>query len=768
MLRLAELATDRPRLVIAAVLLATALFAVQFRKVRTDTDPKHMLPATSAVRVYNDAVEERFQLHPDWIVVGIVNPSGVLNSTTLAKVARLTAAIVDLPGVAAEDVISFTTADNVLADGASLYVRPVMEEVPQTAQGLAALRRALTENPLLMDRLYSQDGQATAIYVPMAQGANGKVTADRIRGLLDEAAADGNGDRFYLAGDPVARDTFGAEMFRQMGLFSPLAGMIMFAALLLMFRSLVPVIACMGVAMVCVIWAMGGTIGLGIPIHIMSSMSPVFLMAISTDTVHVFNEFYFRFRETGDKRQAILDSLRAVGRPLIYTDLTTAAAFASLAVGDIIPVRVFGLLIAFGTLVLLLMSFTLTPALLALMNADHLAALTRQETVDEGASAPWLAGLARFSLRHGKAIAGGGLVLVLVSLMGVARIRVNNNLVQWFKPDSDIRVGDSVLNRELGGTATTYLVVAGAQPDSLKQPAVLRAIEGLQRELEKSPLVGKTTSLADVVKRVSRVMHGDDRRYESIPDSADAVAQYLLLFSMAAKPRDLNNFVDYPMQQANVWVQLKTWDAVGMKQVLRIVERYQARVLSAGSGLAGSVSIRPAGIAYFNLVWNHEVLWGMLSGFTVSSVLVLFLMAACFRSLAWGIAAALPLAFTILIIYGLVGFIGKDFDMPIAVLSTLSLGLATDFAIHFIGRFRQRRDEMGPDAPLEELLVWTVARPGKGILRNAVLFALGFSAMLFAALTPYITVGLFMAAIMMLSGLATLVILPCLVNLKQG
>jgi len=57
--------------------------------------------------------------------------------------------------------------------------------------------------------------------------------------------------------------------------------------------------------------------------------------------------------------------------------------------------------------------------------------------------------------------------------------------------------------------------------------------------------------------------------------------------------------------------------------------------------------------------------------------------------------------------------------MPIAVLSTLSLGLAVDFAIHFVRRYRQRL-ETDPD--IEQALLWTIARPGKGIIRNAILF----------------------------------------------
>ena len=100
--------------------------------------------------------------------------------------------------------------------------------------------------------------------------------------------------------------------------------------------------------------------------------------------------------------------------------------------------------------------------------------------------------------------------------------------------------------------------------------------------------------------------------------------------------------------------------------------------------------------------------------------------------------------------------------MPISVLSTLSLGLAVDFSIHFVSRFQQRFRETGE---LSSSLRWTVERPGKGILRNALLFASGFSVMVFAELTPYITVGVFMIAIMLLSAVATIVLLPALVSL---
>jgi predicted RND superfamily exporter protein len=225
---------------------------------------------------------------------------------------------------------------------------------------------------------------------------------------------------------------------------------------------------------------------------------------------------------------------------------------------------------------------------------------------------------------------------------------------------------------------------------------------------------------------------------------------------MAAKPSTLENLLDSESRRANIWVQLKSWDALAVERVLGRVEAWTTAHPPPG------LTIQPAGIAQFNLVWNHEVLQDMVKTFVAALVVVFAILALSFRSLGWGAVAYVPLLFTIALIYGAVGLIGKDFDMPISVLSTLSLGMAVDFAIHFIRRYRQRLAETNDTA---EALVWTVARPGKGILRNAILFSLAFSVMVASSLTPYITVGVFIMAMMMLSAVFTLIYLPALIAL---
>src|SRR3990172_7645868 len=153
--RLSAFSVDHPRLVIGLTATITLLFGAQFPKITVDTDPKHMLPATSPVRQYNDQVERDFALHPDVIVLGIVNPEGVFNVRTLTRVKELTRAIQELPGVISRDVDSLTTVDNVTSAEGELIVKPALGTVPQSGAELSVLRKSLLGNPLFVNRFVS-------------------------------------------------------------------------------------------------------------------------------------------------------------------------------------------------------------------------------------------------------------------------------------------------------------------------------------------------------------------------------------------------------------------------------------------------------------------------------------------------------------------------------------------------------------------------------------------------------------------------------------
>jgi predicted RND superfamily exporter protein len=103
--------------------------------------------------------------------------------------------------------------------------------------------------------------------------------------------------------------------------------------------------------------------------------------------------------------------------------------------------------------------------------------------------------------------------------------------------------------------------------------------------------------------------------------------------------------------------------------------------------------------------------------------------------------------------------------MPVAVLSSLTLGLAVDFAIHFLERSRMTYKECGS---WQKSVGIMFAEPARAITRNIIVIAVGFTPLILAPLMPYKTVGVFLASIMLISGLATIIILPALLALGQN
>lgn len=751
--RLTDMGVDHPRLTVVLCLLLALVFGGAFPWAKIDTNPKNMLPPESAVRVWNDQVNERFGLHADTIVVALRPEGGVLSADSLARLRTFSAAVVALPGIVKGDVTSLFTVDNVTASNESLRIAPLIAEAPSSAADIDVLRKQLFEGSLFIDRLISRDERTTAVYVPLQKGADGAQLAAQIRQEALKSFASG---QVYITGDPVARDLFGAEMFKLMGIFAPVAGALMMGLMFWMFRSWWLAGVMMLTAMVSIMVAMGAGIALGFPVHIMSSMAPVFLMAIATDSIHIFNEFFQRHRPGMNRAEVVRQTLQAVSRPVRYTALATALGFAVLLFMTIVPVKVFGGIIVLGTLVLRLLSFCLIPACLMLVplpsappaGSDALSRLT-------GWIASWTVQRSATTLALSVLLAGA-------SLWGASTLSADNNMLRWFKASSEVRQADALFSREMGGAMPASLVIDTGRPDGVKDPKVLQAIDLLQRDLAGQSLVGTTLSVADYLKRINRVMTSNEASAEVLPQEADLAGQYLMAFSMGARPSDLNRVVDYDYQRANVLLQLRSGDA-------QMMQRVEDRVNTLVREHRMPFTVQAAGPAHFNLVWNQEVLKDMILGFVIALLVVFAVLAADFRSLKWALVAYVPLLLTVLVIFGALGWLGRDVDMPVAVLSCLSLGMAVDFAIHFVTRYRQRCEDTAPgrmptDAERAMHLQWVVQWPGKGIVRNALMFAVAFAVMLAAPLTPYITVGAFIVSMMTLSALASVTLLPALIK----
>ena len=753
--KLTEIVTRFPKSTIAIFLIITIFFAMQFPKMKIDTDPENMLEQTQADRVFYDKVKKEFGIN-DLLVVGIVDEEVIFNSDTLARIARITDEILRIKGVIIEDVVSLRTSDNVTSEGGTLVVKRFMEDIPQDRAQIEKLKKDLYANPFYVDKIISKDGKAASIYIPIEKKDQSFRISKEIEKILKTELAPNQ--KYYIAGLPVAEDTFGHEMFVQMGITAPMAGFFIMLLLFLIFRKPIALIPPMLDAMLSVIWTMGLLIGMGFTVHIMSSMIPIFLMPIALlDDIHILSGFFDRYPAIKDKRKALIATMKDLYRPMFFTSITSAVGFGSLALAPIPPVRVFGLFVAFGIMAAWLFTNTIVPAIIMLMNKEKLTAFLEKRQKKTSVFDKTLKAFGRFSFHRSKAILLISLVVLIIGITGIYQIRINDNPVKWFKPSHKIRIADDVMNKFFGGTYMAYLVAEGDKEDAIKRPEVMSYIDGLQNHLASLKIVGKTSSIADIVKRVNYVLHDEDKAFDVVPQSQSEIGQYLFLFSMTGDPDDLDNFLDYNSQKANIWVQMKGGENIQMLKVDKSVGNFMK-----DNPPPEDITIRWSGLTYINMIWQNLMVWGMLKAVLGSFWIVFFLMVIEFRSLRIGFISMLPLTIAIVSSYGFVGFTGKDYDMPIAVCSALALGMAIDFAIHYLQRFKAVYREL---KDIEAANTFMAGEPYRAIMGNAIVISLGFLPLITSTLTPYVTVGTFFALLMVFSTLATLILLPAIMRL---
>ena len=837
---LVSFSVSRPVWVYWIILIVTLVTAGLIINIKIDTDPENMLPEDSTARIYHNQIKKEFQLD-DIIVVGAVaqNHTSIYNPSSLKDLKLLTNAVLTIDGVQSRDVNGLTTIDNIEQDeSGNIRFEWMMASPPENQLQADSIQRKASRLPLVVNSLVSADEKAATLYIPIADKNESYRIAQQITEIVSSLS---DANDYHITGLPVAEDTFGFEMFVQMGISAPTAAVVIYLLMLYFFRSAKLVIAPMIVAMSTVIIIMGVMIGMGYTVHIMSSMIAIFLMPIAVvDSVHLMSEFVDSYRKEKCAKEVIAKVTNHLFKPMLFTSITSAAGFFSLTLTPIPPVQIFGIFVGSGILLAFLLTIVFIPAYVSRMTESQLHKMQiklYQGEKSKSIIARVLPAWGIFSISRHKLILAISFLIVIFSAVGISKIEINDNPVRWFKAEHPIRVADRVLNQHFAGTYDAHLVFEFTEKNKLigewekeisdllmklslsesertkiqnfminyndvdpfqdflimiddllfdvspenelemqrlinitenyslksrffMHPEILSYIESMQVYLLSTGKVGKSNSMVDFVKTVNRELYSGAEDDYKIPLTAKGVSQTLLQFQSSHRPQDLWHFVTPDYSKALLWLQMNSGDNKDMSAVIAEVNHFISQ-----SPLPEGVTVNWAGKAYLNLVWQDQMVSGMFESLTSAFVIVFIMMTLLFRSVIFGFLAMLPLSITILFMYGMIGWSGKYYDMPIAVLSALTLGLSVDFAIHFIERTKTIYS-MTND--WQQTISQMFNEPARAITRNALVIAFGFTPLLLAPLVPYITVGVFLAAIMVISALVTILLLPASMEIMKN
>lgn len=725
-------ASRRPVAVFLVVLALVAASGILIRsRMRMETDLDEYMPRDHPAFVFSDEAEERFLIR-DAILVAVEHPESIFNPDTLEKLILIEEALAGFDEIEESDIRSLHTAENILGTEDGLDVRDFYTDAPEDQAACDRIRDDVRANEMVRGRLVSSDERTALVLVDLADGEFSRDLYDKILALAEQFEGP---ETIHVAGRPIVEGTMAILGPKDMARMGPLVILVIAATLFVVLRSLLRTLISLSVVLVSTVWTFGLMVLLGIPVYTVTIMIPVMLIAIGVAyAIHIYNQIdYFTREHPGSTREEIAENaIDVIWNPVLFAGLTTMAGFVSLTTSQVYPVKYFGLFAAFGVLAALLLSMLLVPAGIVLFGAGT----PRTKPTQSGSAAAGSGGFgARFAdaiLKRPKAVLGISLLVIVLAIFGITRVWINTSFLDNFERDSDIVRTDAFMNARFGGTSTLNVILEARDADAFKDPALLRLMLEIQKSVKTRDKVGDSVSIADYLARMNKVMHEDREEFDTVPESREMTAQYLLLYEMSGDPENLWKVVDNEYRSANMIVQLKSDDSRTITNVVSFLDGYADRLAEYG------VTARYAGSGYKSLVFSGLILQGQISSLGLSVLIVFLLVSLMFHSLLLGLVGTIPVVISIAVNFGSMGLLNLPLTTSTALISSIAVGIGVDYAIHFIERYRERMKE-GHAAP--EAGRFAMGLTGRAVFLNAAIVIAGFLVLLFSVFPPNRQVG---------------------------
>ena len=741
---------DHPVAAVVLTLLLTLALGAQLPRLRIDESAEGLMVERDPARAFYEQARQRFG--SDNLTVVLVKADDVFTLAALTAVRRLSDGLERVAGVSR--VESLTTTRNIKGEGDALTTDPLVGAVIPTAPAeLARLRADALGSRVLVGNLVAADGRATALVVyadsrPGETAFNRRFTTD-VDALVARETRPGL--TIYQVGAPMTKATYAQYLKADQRTIIPLSTVVLIVTLFLAVRTLQGVVIPVVTAVVSIVWSLGLMAVTGIPLTILTAIIPSLMLAIGfTEDVHMISEYHHRLEHGDDKLTALRTMLGESAMPILVTTATTVLGFGSLITTDITMLIQFGYASAMALTANYVVTMLLLPPMLrwwAVPRRLRRAALA--DASPPGGIPRLMQQLGEFNLRWRVPILVAWGALTLASLAGWLTLRVNTDLISFFPERSAIRQRVADLSRSLAGGLAFYVVVDTGHDDGIKNPAVLRRIAGLQDHLAATGRVDKTVSVADYVRKMHREMHGGDPAFETIPETSDQVAQYLLML----EGRELEKFVDFKAAAANIVVRHHLTGSGDLSALLRDIERHVAR------DFPPTVIVRATGEeVLFNNASDYMAV-NELTSFSSTFVIIGVIHALLFMSLKAGILSLIPNVVPILMLYGFMGLVGIPLNTSTAMIATVAIGIAVDDTVHHMVTYSRQLNELHDQ---RRAMFETLRIEGRPIIYVSIALAAGFLTLVASNFVATVYFGVLAAFVMLVAMLAELTLTPIL------
>ena len=717
--RVFRLISHRPWLVLGAILALTSLAAaplvdLEHRRLHLEVDmsTNRLLPENQPGRTFYDYVRKAFG--SDETMVVALSADDIFTHDVLARISRLAERLARVEGV--HHVVAITNVANVRGTEDGIDVRPFVKEIPTDPEALAALKREALANPIYAGNLISKDAKTAAIVVEFLDFKDSDFIDKGIDDEIDRIAREEAGPvEVYVTGGPHMKV---AQIRYQLGDLRnsiPLVVGALAIVLAISFRTLRGVALPLLAVSVAVIWTLGFEAWLGKELTITTVLVPPMLIIIGVAySVHVVSEYYDVMRHDRGTSSAdgVNHVLKGVTLATALTGGTTAAGFLSEVITPIEAIQEFGYMSVVGVIATLVVSLTLTPALLSVLGRPRRLAQSLEHVEEESFFGRMMLRLAEFDLRRARAIFWVWGAISLVSCLAATQLVVGNDSIRFLPERAQQRRDFDVVNEKLNGANGFQVVVQADSPTTFKEPENLRALESLQQWLDDQPEIGGSTGLVDFVKLLNRAFHENDPAFLAVPDTERLTGQLLFL----GASDELEGYVDARYQLTNIQVHSTVFDT---ELVIALTKRIEARMKELPPQLHGQVT----GNSILMTQVVDNLIWNQVQSIIGAVVMIYVLLSLLFLSLSMGVVALIPNVIPIAVYFGALGLTGITLNFATSIIAPMALGVAIDDTVHYFVRFNTEAKRL---ADARRATIEVLRGVGRPVLYSTLSLCVGF------------------------------------------
>ncbi|UTF50689.1 efflux RND transporter permease subunit [Desulfomicrobium sp. ZS1] len=744
MKHIASLVTRFPILCLVLSLCLAAPFLIQLPRIQTVDNVDYFTVEDDPDVAFYQSIKDTFG-EDEFFVIAFSSPE-LFTPSILRMIAAITQELETIPEV--REAQSLANVDYIHGEEEYFEVRPFLERIPEDVPGLAALREQALGNPLYVGNLVSADGETTALVVfPTAHEAGDGSFRKRLIEQTETVLAKHEelAGRFHLAGWTMTNFSLSQYMKSDVAVFIPVTYLFITLTIWLFFRNVRLTLLALANISMCTGATMGLFPLLGITLNNVTTIVPPLVMALAlADSVHIFAHLDKKLLDDAPSPAKAMESiLQRVITPCFLTSLTTAVGFISLVVSDIPPIKEFGYVASAGMIFEFLFSFLLLPPLMLMCRPDTIYTHRRKD-IGMGA---FLGRLSALVQTHARPITIFIALLTLGALWAASTIRVETNLLEYFKPSSPLRQELSYIEPRLSGVGTVDISVKAGERDALRDPDKLAVIDRLQTFALTLPGVDRTMSFVDFLKDMNMSFHNEDPNFYVIPESRELVSQYLLLYDSD----DMDEFITPEYDQARVLIRISEHSSAGQAELIDALRAFIDQHEHEG------LQIRVTGRAVQDVNTIDALVRGQVESLALAAAVITFIMFLALRSLVAGALSLIPNAFPIILNFGIMGLLGIPLNTSTALISVVALGIAVDDTIHFLTEYNRKRAE---NLPMREALQQSILDKGTAICASSLILVIGFGVLLFSSFVPTMSFGGLSAVIMITALIGDMIVLP--------